>query len=210
MSGESRPGAGPGAGWYPDPSGGAGTRWWDGVRWTDLVAPPGGSHAVGTVTPDRPRLDPKTPIYGPLIWLIVLLPVVVWPLSLSYRPTIRVIEVGPSGVPSVDPASIYTPQYIAVLAAGFVLYGISVVLAWGDYRRLTRVGVVRPFHWAWSFLSSPVYVIGRSVIVHRVAPGRGLWPVWVFIIVEVAGLALGAINAASYAQQLSDVFRPGS
>nr|WP_228513879.1 hypothetical protein [Frondihabitans sp. VKM Ac-2883] len=165
---------------------------------------------MGTVTPDRPRLDPKTPIYGPLIWLIVLLPVVVWPLSLSYRPTIRVIEVGPSGVPSVDPASIYTPQYIAVLAAGFVLYGISVVLAWGDYRRLTRVGVVRPFHWAWSFLSSPVYVIGRSVIVHRVAPGRGLWPVWVFIIVEVAGLALGAINAASYAQQLSDVFRPGS
>ncbi len=174
------------------------------------MAPPGGSHAVGTVAPDRPRLDPKTPIYGPLIWLIVLLPVVVWPLSLSYRPTIRVIEVGPSGVPSVDPASIYTPQYIAVLAAGFVLYGISVVLAWGDYRRLTRVGVVRPFHWAWSFLSSPVYVIGRSVIVHRVAPGRGLWPVWVFIVVEVAGLVLGAINAASYAQQLSDVFRPGS
>lgn len=210
MSDMSRPSAGPAAGWYPDPSGGAGTRWWDGVRWTELVAPSDGSHPVATVAPDRPRLDPTTLIYGPLIWLIVLLPPVIWPFSLMYRPTIRVIEVGPAGTPSVDPASIYTPHYIALLAASFVLYGISVVLAWGDDRRLTRVGVVRPFHWAWSFLSSPVYVIGRSVIVRRVAPGRGLWPVWVFIAIEVVGLVLGAINAASYAQQFSDLIRPGS
>ncbi|HTO01251.1 MAG TPA: DUF5684 domain-containing protein [Microthrixaceae bacterium] len=27
--------AGPVAGWYPDPSGGAGLRWWDGTAWTD-------------------------------------------------------------------------------------------------------------------------------------------------------------------------------
>lgn len=208
MSGGSRPG--PGAGWYPDPSGGAGTRWWDGVRWTELVAPPGGPHAVASYAYERPRLDAGTPIYGPLIWLIVLLPVVVWPLSLSYRPSFRVIEVGPSSVPSIDPASIYTPQYIAVLAAGFVLYVISVVLAWSDYRRLTRVGVVRPFHWAWGFLSSPVYVIGRSVIVRRVAPGRGLWPVWVFIVIEVVGLVLSAVTAVSYAQQLTNLIRPGS
>jgi len=28
-------------GWYPDPAGGAGTRFWDGVAWTDEVKPPG-------------------------------------------------------------------------------------------------------------------------------------------------------------------------
>ncbi|ROQ30944.1 hypothetical protein EDF46_3456 [Frondihabitans sp. PhB188] len=180
------------------------------MRWTELVAPPGGPHAVAALDSQRPRLDARTPVYGPLIWLIVLLPVVVWPLSLSYRPTFRVIEVGPTSVPSVDPASIYTPQYIALLAAGFVLFGISVVLAWGDYRRLAQVGVIRLFHWAWGLLSSPVYVIGRSVIVRRVAPGRGLWPVWVFIAIEVVGLVLSAVTAVSYAQQLTNLIRPES
>ncbi|MGH9277895.1 MAG: DUF2510 domain-containing protein, partial [Acidimicrobiales bacterium] len=28
-------GGGPAAGWYPDPSGGSGQRYWDGTRWTD-------------------------------------------------------------------------------------------------------------------------------------------------------------------------------
>ena len=29
----------PDAGWYPDPAGGGGTRWWDGKGWTDHVRP---------------------------------------------------------------------------------------------------------------------------------------------------------------------------
>jgi hypothetical protein len=207
MSEASRPGAAPG--WYPDPAGSAGTRWWDGVAWTQLLAPPGGPHGAAGL-PDRPKIDPGTAIYGPLIWLIVFLPLAVWPFSLGYRPTFRLVEVGPSGVPTVDPASIYTPQYVALVTAGLVLYAVNVLLAWRDHHRLTRLGVVRPFHWAWGFLSSPVYVIGRSVIVRRVAPGRGLWPVWSFIVIEVAGLLLGAFTTASYAQQLSDLFRPRS
>ncbi|HET6875716.1 MAG TPA: DUF2510 domain-containing protein [Acidimicrobiales bacterium] len=31
--------AGPPAGWYPDPTGAAGLRWWDGTRWTESVQP---------------------------------------------------------------------------------------------------------------------------------------------------------------------------
>jgi hypothetical protein len=31
--------AGPPAGWYPDPTGSAGLRWWDGSRWTESVQP---------------------------------------------------------------------------------------------------------------------------------------------------------------------------
>jgi len=31
---------GPAAGWYADPGGSGGLRWWDGSRWTDHVAPP--------------------------------------------------------------------------------------------------------------------------------------------------------------------------
>ena len=30
------------AGWYPDPSGTGGQRWWDGQRWTDQLQPPQG------------------------------------------------------------------------------------------------------------------------------------------------------------------------
>jgi hypothetical protein len=33
--------AGPVAGWYPDPAGGGGLRWWDGSRWTESVHQPG-------------------------------------------------------------------------------------------------------------------------------------------------------------------------
>jgi hypothetical protein len=30
------------AGWYPDPSGTGGQRWWDGQKWTDQLQPPQG------------------------------------------------------------------------------------------------------------------------------------------------------------------------
>jgi len=58
------PGAPPG--WYPDPAGGPGQRWWDGYAWNEAVIlptpppPPGGS-GTGYVTPGY---VPPTP-YGP-------------------------------------------------------------------------------------------------------------------------------------------------
>jgi type VI protein secretion system component VasF len=42
-------------------------------------------------------------------------------------------------------------------------------------------------------LSGLVYVIGRSVIVRRVAPGRGLVPIWVSVGVFVVGLVVALV-----------------
>lgn len=38
------------AGWYPDPSGGEGQRWWDGGQWTEHVHPPEGGTATSEQT----------------------------------------------------------------------------------------------------------------------------------------------------------------
>jgi len=46
---------------------------------------------------------------------------------------------------------------------------------------------VRPFHWAWAFLYSGVYIIGRSIIVQR-RIGRGLAPIWAWVAMSVLGL----------------------
>jgi hypothetical protein len=36
----------PAAGWYPDPAGSGGMRWWDGVTWSDQVQPAAAPAAV--------------------------------------------------------------------------------------------------------------------------------------------------------------------
>ncbi|GAC1484419.1 MAG: hypothetical protein NVS1B16_13830 [Pseudarthrobacter sp.] len=71
------------------------------------------------------------------------------------------------------------------------------LLAYFDSERLRRDGVVRPFHWAWSFLSSAVYVIGRSVIMSKVARGRGLAPIWVLIGVVVLNIVVANIKMSA-------------
>lgn len=42
-------------GWYPDPAGGAGLRWYDGAQWTEHLAAPASAHYPGAVVggPDR-------------------------------------------------------------------------------------------------------------------------------------------------------------
>lgn len=45
----SAPGVAPGAGWYPDPAGGPGQKYWDGVLWHDAVPA-----TPGIPTPEKP------------------------------------------------------------------------------------------------------------------------------------------------------------
>lgn len=78
-----------------------------------------------------------------------------------------------------------------------VLAAATVVFALLDWRQLQARGIVRPFHWAWSFFvlvigSGLVYIIGRSVIVRR-QTGKGLAPLWAAIGVTVLTWIIASI-----------------
>ncbi|BCW46586.1 DUF2510 domain-containing protein [Arthrobacter sp. StoSoilB5] len=188
------------AGWYPDPSFPQQMRWWDGVQWTPHLAP-----ASQQFMPlQRVLISNQTPVYNPFIWTVVLLPLVSILLMLTWQPEFRMITTR-QGATTIDPMSLYTPGYFLLQASGVIIYGVSVLMAYLDHRRLGRSGVVRPFHWAWCFLSPAVYVIGRTVIVRKVAPGRGMWPVWALIgtfvlSMIVAGIWMSAMMQSLYSQ----------
>ena len=59
-------------------------------------------------------------------------------------------------------------------------------------RELKKRGVQQPFHWAFAFLTSIVYVIGRSVVVKR-RTGGGLAPLWVYIVELILSFIIGII-----------------
>lgn len=76
--------------------------------------------------------------------------------------------------------AILTPGYTVLLFASFLYYASSVVFAFRDYRAQLAAGIPRPFHWAWTFLNSLVYIIGRTVVVKR-RTGGGLGPLWLYL-----------------------------
>jgi hypothetical protein len=136
------------------------------------------------------------------IWLLALLPIVSVIISLvtlsSYAPYIeKVIRQSQSGSTSTNLA-LPTGQGISTVL-DLLLAAIVVVVALLDYRALARVGVVRPFHWAFAFFTlltpfaSLVYVIGRSVVVHR-RSGRGFGPMWLGIVVVAVGFIVVVVG----------------
>ena len=187
------------AGWYDDPGGQAALRWWDGSAWSDHTA----ARPVGIAgtAPDRPSVDPATPIYGPFIWLMVLLPLLAIGTLFLYQPQVHYSYAGGSDIPIMT-GTVFTPGYVVMLLADLVLYGVIALLAYLDHRRLLAVGVVRPFSWPWAFLNGGVYVIGRSVIVHRVARPRGLTPIWVLIAVYVVSVIVAIVWTVMFTSQM--------
>jgi len=153
----------------------------------------------------RVLISNQTPVYNPFIWALVLLPLVSLLLVLTWQPEFRTITTR-QGTTTIDPMSMYTPGYFLLQASGLIVYGVSVLMAYLDHRRLARSGVVRPFHWAWCFLSPVVYVIGRTVIVRKVAPGRGMGPVWALIGMVVLSLIVTGIWMANMMQSLYSQF----
>ncbi|MEV7606525.1 DUF2510 domain-containing protein [Paenarthrobacter sp. NPDC089322] len=192
------------AGWYPDPMDPRQLRWWDGVQWTAHLTPVNVQFQALYKTP-RVLVSAETPVYNPFIWAIVLLPLVSLLLLFTWQPEFRTMTTR-QGVTTIDPFSIYTPTYFALQISGFVIYALSVWFAFLDRQRLVRSGVVRPFHWAWTFLSPVVYIIGRSVIVRKVAPNRGLWPVWATIGMTIISLVVASIWMSSMMQALYSQF----
>jgi len=122
----------------------------------------------------------------------VLLPLLSYISFLFYRPDFSYLSStdylnDPTAFQAHYMAEVFSPAYVVILLTGWLSYGLMVVFAWRDVVWLRKQGVVRPFHWAWTFLNSWVYIIGRSVIVYGVARPRGRAPIWVLIAVAVVG-----------------------
>jgi len=198
------------AGWYLDPAGTPRSRWWDGTQWTDHYAAPAGQvqpqqqaygqqpqQAYGQQQygqqPAQPygvaapvlRAPEGTPPNNIFIWIfsaLLILPIIAfatWDFGGMMTRSLDATMQNPSD-PYASLAMYTDPGYLIILAVSFIYWAGGVLLAFLDYRALKAVGVPRPFHWAWTFLSSLVYIIGRTVIVKR-RTGGGLGPLWVYI-----------------------------
>jgi hypothetical protein len=198
------------SGWYADYADPSQVRWWDGTRWTEHVAPAmGATIATGpaTLTPygvEATTAPPGTRTGTVWIWLFVLLPLVniVSLLTVDWAGLYRrqlesalSSATDPSASLDAQFALYSSPAYLITSILGWVLYAVTVVFAALDRRELARRGVPRPFHWAWTFLSSAIYMIGRSVVVRR-RTGGGLAPLWAWIGVTVVGFVVGGVIAA--------------
>lgn len=177
------------AGWYPDATGTL--RWWDGAQWAPAPAP------VNYATPGQGRVAQGTPANTVWAWLIVLLPLAsVIPtfgyLAYFQQSMLGMLQLIPLDGSEVDPQAmlafqlnlIFNPWYFALMLVGCVIYGLSVWFAYLDSRELKRRGFIAPFHWAWTFLSALVYIIGRTVVVRR-RGGRSAGPLIVLIVTQV-------------------------
>lgn len=214
-------------GWYPDPAGSGGQRWWDGIGWTEHVAPaaaPAAPVAPAAAVPSAApiasagpapyqpygtpvhRVPDGTPTGTVWIWLVVLLPLV--PLVALFFWDVRgYLEASMANPYGGTTAIFLDPGYLALMVLGWVTYGLSVWFSYLDYAALGKLGYARRFHWAWTFLSALVYVIGRSVFVRREAGGRGMAPLWVVIAVNATSFVVVMIWTVWLIAQVIDFAR---
>ncbi|MEO5534930.1 MAG: DUF2510 domain-containing protein [Pseudolysinimonas sp.] len=180
------------AGWYADPENPARGRFWDGNGWTQQFHNPGEPYST---TPELTAPE-GTEWNTPWIWWIVALPVIP-SLMVLFVPWGSIFDIDPTASsPSVAMRNVFaiflSPFYWGALALSPVVYGLSALFAYRDYRVLMSRGVPRPFHWAFVFIAAYVYVIGRSVVVHR-RTGRGHAPIWAEIGVFVLAIAISVV-----------------
>lgn len=181
------------AGWYPDPSGSAGTRWWDGAQWsphTQAPAYPAAAYAAARPAPAQVEV-PTTTVW---IWLAIAFSVVPFfsIFLLDWRGFIDAITVSAArGMGSPD----LVAWQLNSLVISFVSWGAIaafILFSWLDWRELRSRGVDSPFHWAWSFfgllsLGVAVYMIGRAVVLRRRTVNPAGAPLWAWIAATSAG-----------------------
>ena len=179
------------AGWYPDPAGSGRSRWWDGTQWTDRYETP------YTLAPQTLTAPAGTPAYNSWIWSLIALLAV--RTLLSFVPLLipGYFEDAASGSPTGEFALVD----LVTGVIGWVLYGVTVALAYFDWRTLRDSGVPQPFHWAFAFLPTPVYLIGRAVVTRR-RTGSGNATLWIaigYMVLSFVSFIVTIVAAASYA-----------
>ncbi|MCP3935142.1 MAG: DUF2510 domain-containing protein [Actinomycetia bacterium] len=162
----------PAPGWYSDPAGGGGLRYWDGQTWTSHTA----SAPVQPVQPPPQSVQPVGPPPGP--------PPSSPPRAPSSPPP------APSAPPPAQAAPAQQPGVEAVNSAGLdhrvvmTLIGAAVVfvgsvLPWVDFDGFTQSGFETNLPWA--LTGAPLDSSGDGVIAHG----------WLFVI--LAGLAAASV-----------------
>jgi hypothetical protein len=155
--------------------------------------------------PVQPSLTHGASIYTPFMWLIVLLPLLSVIALAAFNLPIGLVARGGYAAQLHNPLlanpMLTDPTYIVMVLLGWVIYGVSVWMAYLDWRALGRMGIVHPFHWAWTFLGGLVYVIGRSVVVHR-RVGGGLLPIWISAGVVVVTIVVAMVKLVSWFSSL--------
>lgn len=142
-------------GWYPDPVSPGSMRWWDGTQWTGHRSAP-----YSTTTAAQLKAPEGTGWNTVWIWFIVFVPMIPV-LALLLDDWSKIIDVNdPTGLSTM--AFLFSPGYLIALLGGWLVYGLSVWFAYLDFTELNTRQVPQPFHWAWTFLSSAVYVIGSG------------------------------------------------
>ncbi|MGN8027320.1 hypothetical protein [Microbacterium sp. 22242] len=159
-----------------------------------------------------PTVPAGTPVHTRWGWVTALIPVAgvvltivqLWMMSavmLDYFRQLAALIAASRSDPGVyDPAvmnglmATMMPMWIGVMVLSVVswgLYGLGVVAAYFDFQELGRLGYPKRFHWAWNFLS-PVYPIGRAVVVQRQA-GAGRATMWISIGALAASFLIAAV-----------------
>ncbi|MBB2974707.1 hypothetical protein FHX49_000248 [Microbacterium endophyticum] len=162
----------------------------------------------GTVPAQDLKAQPGTGWNTPWIWLIILLPIIpsVLVMFVPWGDMFNVDYLYNNDPMAMNRAMLglyLSPAYLLSIGLGWVIFGLNVFFAYRDFANLRAMGVPKPFHWAWQFLS-PVYVIGRSVVVIR-RTGRGAAPLWALGGTLVIGLLLAGVIIAVMLSGMGDM-----
>jgi hypothetical protein len=164
------------AGWYPDPAGGAGKRWWDGSVWTANVQEPEAPPPLptfGSFVPAEYRSTTPLPIaergiaYTRASWWIAGSPF--WVVL----PQVIVVETFNSLAPLPIPTLVLAITLFTVLG-----WGILIALAFADRSGLVVGGNDSSASPWWTLLTPLAYLIARARQVQLYASGGWASVVW--------------------------------
>lgn len=142
----------------------------------------------------RPLLPPETLVPNLFVWLLVgTLPVMLLMAVLQILWWPEFFQAADAD--DQERMTVYGMVILLFIVVALALNAAIIVFGFFDWRRLRKAGVVRPFGWAWMFLSPVVYMTGRTVVLWQVSRARSrvLAPMLAFavgyLLVVVAGFA---------------------